>query len=389
MKITAVRVIPLSYDTDDDPPRKRSFAVVRVSTDEGIVGWGEASDCYGHRHPLAVKALVDEDIAFALAGQDPEDIHTLMTKLRYKVYASLGDRELVTEVLSAIEIALWDIKGKASDQSISTMIGRVRDTIPLYAAGKPALSQEAGWHVDFFANLLERGVRAVKVRPGRDLEWDKRFVQEVRHLLPDGIELFVDGKYNYFPKSALELARVLGDIGAGCFEEPVIDTDLSDVAWLANASPVPLGYGEHSFRVNGFGELLNAGVRILEPDATVCGGISEALEIASMARGAGQTVMPHMGGLTAIGLSANLQWASSLSGDPFFEYDARTHQPLRDLLAPDAALGLAGVHEGRIRVPSGPGLGLDIDESVLDAFPYIPDAQLSRNWTKTYGTPHI
>ena len=388
MKITDVTVITASYATDDDPPTRRSFAVLKVDTDEGIVGWGEASDCYGHRHPRMVQALFDEDLRFALLGHDPRESDELMPRLWHRMHATLGAREIVSGALSAVEMALWDAAGKADGVSVGERLGRRRDSVPVYSAGKPALSGDADFHLAFLQPVLDRGATAAKIRPGRGLEWDAQFVRDMRDLLGDDVTMLVDGKYNYFPETAARLADVLGEVGAHCFEEPIIDTDLTAIAALAERSPVPLAYGEHAFGVIGFRELIEHGVGVLEPDVAVCGGFTAAAGIAWLIADSGREIVPHVGGLTAIGFAANLHFAASLAHDAWFEYDARVHQPLRDDLAAGAPFALDRIDEGRLPVPTGPGLGVEIDEEVFAAHPYLVDGELLAPFRR-YGTPHL
>lgn len=389
MKITAVTVIPASYATDDTPPFRRSFAVVKIETDEGVTGWGEASDCYGHRYPLTLKALFEETVQWLLLGQDPTALEHLMWRLRRSFYAPLGARGLVIQALSAVDIALWDIRGKVLGRSVSELLGRKRETVPLYAAGKPALYQPPESNIEFFAPLLERGVKAAKVRTGRDFEWDRAMVQRVRELLPDDVEMYVDGKYNYTPQSAARFAHVLGDLDVRAFEEPIPHLDLDVVRRLADASPVGLAYGEHAFTIHDFRDLLfRGGIRKLEPDVTVCGGFTEGMKVLAMAETHGAHVFPHCGGLTAIGMAANLQFISTYPDATFFEYDGRAHQPLRDETDPSAPFALDKVVDGALAIPNLPGLGVEVDESVFARYPYEIDQQIASTFP-TYTTPHI
>jgi L-alanine-DL-glutamate epimerase-like enolase superfamily enzyme len=389
VKITAVTVIPASYATDDNPPFRRSFAVIRVDTDEGVTGWGEASDCYGHRYPLTLKALFEETVQWLLIGQDPTALEDLMWRLRRSLYAPLGARGLVIQALSAVDIALWDIRGKLLGKSISEMLGRKRENVRLYAAGKPALYEPPEWNVEFFAPLLERGVTAAKVRTGRDFDWDRAMVERVRELLPDGIEMFVDGKYNYTPESARRFARVLAGIGVEIFEEPIPHLDLEVVRQLGRATPVALAYGEHAFTVHDFRDLLFRGeVRHLEPDVTVCGGFTEAMKILNLAEIHGAHIVPHCGGLTAIGMAANLAFVSAYADPTYFEYDARPVQPLRDRVAAGAPFALDKVADGVLPIPNAPGLGIEVDEDVFSAYPYEIDTAIASRFP-VYTTPHI
>lgn len=389
MKISSVTVIPASYATDDDPPTRRSFAVLRMETDTGLIGWGEASDCYGHRHPLTLKTLFEEDLQFQLLGRDPTELEDLTTMLRWHAFASLGSRELIGGALAAIEIALWDIRGKVAGRSVADLIGRRRASVPLYAAGKPGFTLTADDHLAMLSNCLDRGVRAAKIRTGHSLAWDADFVTDFRSVLPDDVELMVDGKYNYTTRSAIALARVLGEAGVMMFEEPIADTDLDEVAWVAAHSPVPLSYGEHTFNLDDFRELIGRGAaRILEPDASVCGGITEAVKVATLADLHGLSVVPHCGGLTAIGMAANLQAAATMPRLEFFEYDSRPYQPMRDDLTPTPLFRFDRIVDGHLPIPDGPGLGVVIDEECFKDHPYVIDESIARD-TRLYGTPHI
>jgi L-alanine-DL-glutamate epimerase-like enolase superfamily enzyme len=389
MKITAVRVIPASYATDDVPPFRRSFAVVRLDTDEGVTGWGEASDCYGHRYPLTLKALFEETVQWLLLGRDPTDVEDLMWRLRRSLYAPLGARGLVIQALSAVDIALWDIRGKRLGVSVSELLGRKRDKVDLYAAGKPALYESPEWNVEFLSPLLDRGAKAAKVRTGRDLDWDTAMVRRVRELLPGDVAMFVDGKYNYTLPSAERFARVLGDVGARAFEEPIPHLDLDVVRRLGDLSPVRLAYGEHAFTVHDFRDLLvRGGIHELEPDVTVCGGFTEGMKILDLAETHGAHILPHCGGLTAIGMAANLQFMATYPDATFFEYDARPFQPLRDEVAASSPFALDKVVDGSLAIPDAPGLGIEVDEEIFAKYPYEIDEKIASTFP-TYTTPHV
>jgi D-galactarolactone cycloisomerase len=389
MKIVDVEIIPLSYAIDDKPARRRYFAVLKLSTDKGIVGWGEASDCYGHSHPMIVKAIFDEHLKWMLLGKDPLEVEKLIHDLRIHNYYPLGGRELIIQAISAIDIALWDIRGKVYDKPISELLGQLRSDIELYAAGRPAFFDPYESHVRFFEDLLNKGVKAVKIRTGYALEWDINFVKSMRNLLPEDIQILVDGKYNYTFGSALRLASVLAEINAVCFEEPIVDANLGMLSELAARSSVPLAYGEHSFTAHDFRELIKfKAAQILEPDVTICGGITEAKKITALAEAHDLPIYPHCGGLTAIGLAANLHFASSVPNLGLFEYDARDVQPLKDEILVDPIFSNENIIDGRMPVPTGPGLGININESIFLKYPYFLDKEIAGTYT-VYGTPHV
>jgi D-galactarolactone cycloisomerase len=390
VRITDVEVFALGYPIDDVPPRMRSFALVKISTDEGICGWGEASDSYGHTTPLTMRALIGEMFRWRLVGQDPLAAPTLLPEIRQRLYITLGQRGLPMQAISAIDIALWDIRGKVEGKSIAAMLGSRRPEVDLYAAGKPEFRLSgADYCASMFADLLARGVRAVKVRTGYGVEWDLGFLREVRAALPPNVGLLVDGYFNYTRSSAVRLGRLLEEIGAVCFEEPMYPRNLREISRLAADVKVPLAYGEHCYTVDDFRDLITAeAVAIAQPDATMCGGITEMVAVGALCEAFGLDVIPHCGGLTAVGLAANLHAAAVLPSCRLFEFDARADQPLRDLLAAGAPFRLEKVHDGRLPIPTGPGLGIEVMEDVLAAYPYEINEPIARLFP-VYGTPHV
>ncbi len=389
MKITNVEVIPLSYYGDDEPPRQRFFAPFKITTDEGVVGWGEASDSFGHSSPMTLKALVQEKVQWTLLDQNPLQLEELVTRMRRDLYRYLGFHDLVMQAASAVEIALWDIRGKVLGKPVSELLGVYRDEVEIYASGKPAFAEDAAYHIDFNKPLLDNGVSTVKIRIGNNFDWDAAFVRQAREEFGPDIRLFVDGKYNYTTDSAIKMSHILHEIGAFYFEEPLPDYNLDEMARLAAASPIPIAYGEHCFTVNNFRELIrHKAAHILQPDPTICGGIGEALKITQLADAFGHPVIPHLAGTTAIGLAAGVHFAAAIPNFTIFEYDSTPVQPLRDELLPEPILSPAYVRDGRLPVPTGPGLGVEVDEAVFEEYPYHLDERIARSFP-VYATPHI
>jgi L-alanine-DL-glutamate epimerase-like enolase superfamily enzyme len=218
MKIAKVEVIPLSMATDDVPPRRRVYCVIKLTTDDGLVGWGEATDNFGHSMPMAVKAVIEEKIQWALLDQNPLRLEELIYRVRRETYRYGGFRELMAQALSGVEIALWDIRGKALGQPVSELLGAFRDRVPIYASNKVALTEDAAYQYEFCRPYLERGVKHVKVRIGKDFEWDAAFIRQCREVFGPGIRLLVDGKYNYTADSAVRMSRVLAENDIWHFE---------------------------------------------------------------------------------------------------------------------------------------------------------------------------
>ncbi len=389
MKITDIRVFPLGYVREKPTPFVRSFALVRVDTDAGVHGWGEASDMFGHWNPLVVRQIVDEEFKRHLIGKDPLLLERLVRSLRQWVYPTLGTRGPVIQALSGVETALWDIRGKVLEQPIHRLLGSYRDSVEIYAAGTIAFDQPPEWHVRFFDELLQRGATAIKLRIGRSLRWDVDLVKEIRALLGDEIAIIVDGKYNYTLPTAIKLARQLEAYDVLYLEEPIPQYNLDAVAELAASTTLPLAYGEDAYTLHDFRDLITRkAAKVLQPDATVTGGLLEGNKISTLAETWGLSVSPHCGGLTAVGIAANLHLSASAPTFSLLEYAADTEQPLRDELLSEGLFGPDQIEDGCLRAPDVPGLGIEVDESALEKYPYVQRDQ-SIDTPPSYATPHL
>lgn len=388
MRIARIDVYPLGFVRQYPSTFVRSFALIKVQTDSGLVGWGEASDCFGHTNPLVIKAIVEEELRRHLIGEDPLAIEAHMRRLQQWVYRTMGLSGAIVQALSGVEIALWDIRGKAMGQPIHRLMGSLRDRVAIYGAGTIAFDQPPEWHVRFFDRLLERGCRTIKLRLGRSLRWDVELVKGVRQIVGDDIDIVVDGKFNYTLPSAIRLAKRLEEFDVVYLEEPMPQYDLEAMAELRANTTLGIAYGEHAYTVHEFRDLIvRRAANVLQPDATLVGGLIEARKVATLAEAWGMAVSPHCGGLTAVGIAANVHFSASCPTFTVLEYDATPDQPLREEILKDGIFLADRIEDGCLRVPDGPGLGIEVDESVLERYPYI-----QRGATKDlqgYGTPHL
>lgn len=369
MKITSIEVIGLGYEREVSP-MQRGFALVRVTTDAGIVGWGEASTSYGHIYPNVVRSIVDDAIARAILGKDPLDVHARLHDMKLYVHPWLGWDGVSAQAIGAVEIALWDILGKASEMPIAHLFGARRDRVPLYGTGTVKPDEDPRWHGQFFDKLLESGFRGVKTRISSGIEKDLAQIAGVREYIGPEVKLMVDAYFCYTPSSAITLAKRMAPYDPFFFEEPVPQHMLAGLEELCRESPVPIAYGERTYSLSGFETLVNRkAADILQPDATVCGGILECVEINALAKANNLRVFPHIGGLSAVGLAANLHLAAIINCE-MLEYDGSDQQPLRDELLRDPIFDWDHLENGCLRVPDGPGLGIEIDESVFEKYPY-------------------
>jgi D-galactarolactone cycloisomerase len=345
------------YDT-------RESLLVKISTDAGLVGWGETSDIAGAR------AVIREVCAPLLVGQDPRDHRRLWRRMWN---ATLGHGFAV----GACDIALHDLWGKATGQSIGQLYGgALRERVPAYAS---ALSYVEGrdpadiWQ-DEAAALVEAGFRAIKMRIGRfPPHHELPLIERLRDSLPAEVRLLADGNAAYTLPTAIRVGRALERIGLHWFEEPIpqitpTQADYAGYDTLAGHLDIPIASGEILQSRGAFKALIDARkADIVQPDVTICGGIGECLFVADIARLAAIPCIPHCWG-GAVAVAAAVHVLSLLpdptggpnAETPMLEYDA-TENPMRtELLAEPLA-----VRGGYVQVPRGPGLGITVDEDAV------------------------
>ena len=347
---------------------KRGASLVKVSTDEGLVGWGE---CFGPGE--CHKGIIENYYAPMLVGRDPTDVGVIWENL-YNRCRDYGQKGVMISALSGIDIALWDIFGKWLGQPICKLIGGVRrDKVRAYATGMyftetddpaKAMAEEA-------ARYVSMGFSAVKIKLGQGEATDVACVRAVRKAIGPDIRLMVDANHAFTSTRALRMANLIADQDIFWFEEPVPPEDLDGYVELKHRSPISLAGGECEFTRFGFRELLSRrAVDYVQPDTCTAGGISEALKIIALASAYNVQYMPHVWG-SSIALATGLQLLAAMPDfpqsldptEPMLEFD-RTDNPFRDTLAKERI----EQKNSYVDVPMGPGLGIEIDESVIDRY---------------------
>ncbi|TDI66913.1 MAG: mandelate racemase/muconate lactonizing enzyme family protein [Alphaproteobacteria bacterium] len=367
MKIASVKAIPITYIDHQQVPLNYLF--VRIETDNGLIGYGEVCDSYACTNPLSVAAIIHEALAPLLVDEDPVGVDRLAFKMRGWTRRRLGDQGVVIQAISGVEIALWDLAGKAQNKSVSRMLGRHRDHVPIYASGTFLQEGSADWHMSLFEPCLARGATAIKVRTALNYNDDLHTLRQLRSLLGDDIQIMVDGSEHYTMTTALEIAKALADLGVVFFEEPIPQHNRAGIARLVEKSPLPIAYGEHLFTIHDFQDCLSQKrADVIQPDAAICGGLAEAMKIVTLAETFGARVAPHSAA-GPIALAANLHLCAAASNIWKLEYaftlGGLWQEMLREpILLPDT------LQDGCLAVPDGPGLGLSIDEDVWNRYPY-------------------
>lgn len=366
MKIKAVITYVVSDDLDTPFGMSqwnwdsRSSCLVEILTDEGIAGWGE---CFGPAH--ANRALIDSTFGPMIIGDDPLGLIDIWDRL-YNRNREWGRKGISIASISGIEIALWDILGKAAGLPISRLWGgKNLRSVDAYAS---AFYYNGPWDGDLeaeAADLLKSGYSHFKMKIGASVRADIDRVHRVRAALGPQVQLAVDANRGYTTAEAKLLAREVEADDIWFFEEPAIPENLEGYRELRATTHIPIAAGEQEFTRWGFRELLETGaIDIVQPDPTACGGLREALLIAGMASAHGIPTMPHVWG-SSITVAAGLHVISALpSVTPSI---GRAPVILELDQAPNAFRnGLGGLETGPVmQVPDGPGLGIEIDPEFL------------------------
>lgn len=271
-------------------PVGRSQLFVHIHTDEGTVGLGFAP---GQR---SIRAVVHESLSSVLVGQDPFMIEKLWQDMYWRV-RGFGRKGIAFQAIAAIDIALWDLKGKVLGQPIYRLLGPAHESVPIYGSG--------GW-TNYSEDVLvaeqvayvERGIPRVKMKVAKDFGRSEREdierLEAVRKAVGDDVEIYVDANNGYRAKQAIKMSQIFEAYDVAWFEEPVLADDIPGLAQVSQATTIPVATGEHEYTKYGFRDLLTAGaVDIVQPDVHRVSGITEWMKVAAMADAFNLPVAPH------------------------------------------------------------------------------------------------
>jgi L-alanine-DL-glutamate epimerase-like enolase superfamily enzyme len=381
MKITSVELFVLKspglYNNAagaEEPLGPTYMGLVKVSTDRGICGYSDMETCAS-----VAKACVDaprwsqeegmecfDGLASLLVGENPLEVERLWYRM-YRGSIYYGRRGVAMQAISAVDIALWDICGKAYSQPVCILLGgKWRDKVRVYGSTlfrpTPAAMKEA------VKSYIESGFTAVKFGWGvfgRDMAADIKLVEAAREELGSTRDLLVDTGWfvERTPKEAIQVVRALASFNPYLIEELLHPEDYDGYRQVAEAVDTRIACGEQEATEWGFEQLIERGrVDVLQPDLTRCGGFTVARKIVHMAERANRLVIPHAWSSDLL-TAASLHLAAFQRRAPFVEFST-SRGPLSRLLVKDPL----HMVDGFLRVPEAPGLGIEVNDAIVNQY---------------------
>ena len=342
-----------TFQTPAGPVHARFATLVRLRTDDGLVGIGSA-----YAHPGVVQASVDHLAPFVL-GYDPTDTERHHHRL-HGISRWYGRKGGAVAAISGIDTALWDLRGKAAGEPVWKLLGGAEGRAPAYASGNLYSSPDAV--AAGAAAAIGRGFTRVKMRIGWSWDYDTAAMRAARAAIGPDHDLMVDGTHRFTVETATATAPVLAEVGAFWFEEPFGPDELDDFVALRPVLAehgVPLATGENEMGFHGFRELIRAGaIDIAQADASRAGGITEVMRIAALAAEHGVGFAPHTW-CDAVAVVANAHCVAAAPNGITCEVDQTGNRFIEELVGP------LPIAEGMLDLGDRPGLGIELDDDVV------------------------
>ena len=350
-------------------------AILRIETDDGLVGWGEGKNAAGSSGTYAALVhMLNHEIGPRLIGRDPADIvqiwEMLYNGVRHETAAlsghampELSRRGVSVAAISAVDIALWDILGKSLGQPVWRLLGgRKADRLPAYASGGWASADKIGEQLQSY--IATGGFGSVKMRVGAmdgPPHVSAARVKAARAALGPDVNLMVDAHGTYTVADAKRFIHMVADCDLAWFEEPVIADDKAGMAEVRAWGGVPIASGESEATRFAFRDLaLLKAVDIFQPDPAFCGGITEAMRISALASAFNLRLSPHLWA-GAPCFFAGLHVCAASPASFVIEYSLGANPMIHDLVEDDVS-----ARDGMIAIPDAPGLGFTIAETFLE-----------------------
>ena len=385
MKITKITSHVLGYDLPETLGysqqyyKKRTSHIVEVETDEGVTGWGE---CFGPGNiAFANKGIVEKVIQPIVLGMQALDRDVIWHKV-YNLMRDHGQKGMPLQALSGVDIALWDLAGKAANLPLYKMIGGAhRDKVEVYGYGMMLRPENINSLISRFkeesAEIKEMGFKALKMKVGVGPKDDIKLIEAVRGGIGDNFRFMVDANHGYTTHDALYVGRAMEEFSPYWFEEPVAPEDLDGYRELRAFLKVNISGGEAEFNRWGWRKLLESrGLDIAQPEVCALGGISEYLRVLALCHSHFTPVVNHVWG-SAIAVAVNLHLLAAMPPlpgglfpwEPMLEFDTTHNHFIDDLLTVSLDIkNQVKNNNGTVSLPNGPGLGVTPQRDFLDKF---------------------
>jgi D-galactarolactone cycloisomerase len=373
LRITDVRAFPTSFPIPAanrvslgiGTAIKRDAVVVKIATAGGLVGWGEAH--HGRAH-TAVAKLIDTTLKTLILGMDADDVVGIWDRMYRFQLASHGMGAGACLAMSGIDIAVWDIRGKARGVPLYRLLGGSKKPVPAYAGGVSLGYQPPAQLVEEAKKSLDKGYKALKLRVGDSVERDIERMEAVRRAFGDRVEILTDANIGYQVEDVRRVMPAMDELGIRWLEEPFPAQDYRSYREAKSFGLTPLAAGENHYTRYEFNRLIEDGaITILQPDLSKSGGITECLRIAALASAWKLPVHPHSS-MTGLNHAATIHFLAALDNGGYFEGDVSRSNRFRDELVSNPGEIDAG---GNVWPLDGPGLGVEVDEEFLVKHPAI------------------
>lgn len=373
LKIVEIKAYPTSFPVPKESQVtlgigtsiKRDAVVVKVTTQGGLVGWGEAH--HGRAH-TAVARLIETTLRQLVVGMDAADNVGVWARIYKMQLGSHGMGAGTCLAMSGIDLALWDIRGQAAGMPIYRLLGGAYRGLPAYAGGVSLGYQPPGELIAEIDKNLALGYKAVKLRVGDTPKRDLERIAAVRKHYGEGLAILTDANTGYTVADARAAMPGMEELDVAWLEEPFPAHDYRSYAMAASFSSTPLAAGENHYTRYEFNRVLEDGsISILQPDLSKTGGITEALRIAAMASAYKLPIHPHSS-MTGLNHAASIHFLAGIDNGGYFEGDVSKANKFRDELC---STPYTVDKDGKVWPIDKPGLGLEVDENFLVKHPAI------------------
>jgi D-galactarolactone cycloisomerase len=372
MKIVDIKAYPTSFRVPKENQvslgigtmTKRDCVMVKVTTEDGIVGWGESHHA---RAPGTIGHLVNTTLRDLVLGMDASDTVGIWAKIYKMQLGSHGAGAATSMAMSGLDQALWDIKGKATGWPLYKLLGGSSKPVPAYAGGISLGYQPPDALVAEAEPMVSAGYRALKLRVGDSVKADIARMNAVRRRFPD-IVILTDANTGYSVADVRQVMPAMDELNISWLEEPFPAHDHRSYKLARGYGRTPLAAGENHYTRFEFHRVIEDGIiTILQPDLSKSGGITEVQRIAAAASMWKLPVHPHSS-MTGLNQAVSIHFLAGIENGGYFEADLSVANKFRDELgSPAWEIG----QDGNVRPLDKPGIGVEIDEKFLLAHPVI------------------